>query len=388
MIDRLPNMVTGEDSCELSFGAIPFWQGVQKSPGVRLSHALSLRAQRGQPIRQATDASVIDAVVDAYQSEEYAFITAPPGASAWANSLGDSSVSAVIEAVKQCKPRQILEIGAGSGYVARRLMERYRPDQYVIVDPTIREIVEGAEVIREYFPGPGLGARGFDLVLAFNCLEHVPEPTEFLRTIGAHLLPEGKVVLIFPDCEEQLRRGDLNVLLHEHISYFTEASARAIMLESGFTVDALESRHDTLFVALSKASKPPANTPGTDQVDLMRQSARAFQIVLADTVNSIRQRLDAGEKVGFHGATNGLNIMLQLSSLGAHPGVQLYDGDASKHGMYLPACAAPIMNPVDPTYRDNALVVVSAMSYFDPISRFAREAHGLDAAWLLPLAGA
>ena len=100
------------------------------------------------------------------------------------------------------------------------------------------------------------GGRSFDLVLAFNCLEHVPDPAAFLRAIGARLLPEGKVVFIFPDCEKQLRRGDLNALVHEHISYFTEASAREIMLESGFTIDALESRHDTLFVALSKASKP------------------------------------------------------------------------------------------------------------------------------------
>ncbi len=388
MSDRLPGVFTEEDGCELSFDAIPFWQGVQKSPGVRLTYPITLCAKRGCPIRQATDASVIDAVVHAYQSEEYAFITAPPGASAWANSLGDISVSTVVAAVGSSKPRQILEIGAGSGYVARRLIACYRPDRYVIVDPTIREIIENAEVIREYFPGSQLGERGFDLVLAFNCLEHVPDPAEFLRATRSRLLPEGKVVLIFPDCEKQLRGGDLNVLVHEHISYFTKASTRQIMMESGFTVDALEARHDTLFVALSKAEKPLNNLQGIDEFDLIQQSAQAFQAVLSDTVTSIRQRLDAGERVGFHGATNGLNILMHLSGLGAHPGVRLYDGDASKHEMYLPACSAPIMNPADPSYRDNTLLVISAMSYFESISRFANETHGLDSSRLLPLVGA
>ena len=385
MSNCLPKFLKDEDGCGLSFGSIPFWQGVQTHPGIKKTYPLSLRAESGKPIRQVSDVAVIDAVVHGYESDAYAFITPPPGASAWANSLGDSSIAAVIEAVGMGKPRTILEIGAGSGYVARELIDRYQPQRYVIVDPTIRETIENVEVIREYFPCTQLGKERFDLILAFNCLEHVPDPAAFLRDIRSQLMPDGKVVLIFPECEGQLRNGDLNVLIHEHLSYFTDGSARRIIAESGFTVEAIETRNDTLFAFISKRDSPSRILPNSDSVEFISQSAGAFGTALSDTADSIRRHLDMGLNVGFHGATNGLNIFLHMSGLGDRNGIRLYDGDDSKHGLFLPACTAPIMHPANPSYKENGLLVISAMSYFDPIARFAFQAHGLSRDRLLPL---
>jgi SAM-dependent methyltransferase len=386
MSNCLPKVLRDEGGCVLTFGPIPFWQGVQTHPSVRKTYPLSLRAESGKPIRQVSDVAVIDAVLHAYESDAYAFITPPPGASAWANSLGDSSIAAVIEAVGTGKPRTILEIGAGSGYVARELIDRYQPQRYVIVDPTIHEAIENVEVIREYFPCPKIGKERFDLILAFNCLEHVPDPVAFLGHIRSQLMPEGKVVLIFPECERQLRNGDLNVLIHEHLSYFTDGSARQIIAESGFTIEALEARSDTLFAFMSKSDSPSRLFPDSDSVELISQSAVAFKTALADTADSIRRHLDIGLNVGFHGATNGLNIFLHLSGLGDHTGIRIYDGDDSKHGLFLPACTAPIMSPANRSYKENGLLVISAMSYFDPIARFAFQEHGLSKDRLMPLA--
>ena len=384
----LPSTVSTDIStATISFDAIPLWKGVQKVPGIWQNVPFALTASGGGLIRQVTDKKIIDEVVQAYQSDKYNFITTPPGASEWANSLGELSVTAVTSAVGSGSPRSILEIGAGSTYVASRLRQQYRPDSYVIVDPSIREITNEVEIIREYFPNSQLGERRFDLILAFNTLEHVPDPLAFLHGIRTRLLPQGQVILLYPDCEQQLQRGDLNVLLHEHLSYFTEASSRQLAATAGFDIQSLKSEQDTFFTVLTAGLEVPEIDPLVES-ELLLQSAVAFNNVLTGIAAKILKHLDRGEHVGFHGATNGLNTFLFMTGLAAHPNIRLYDGDTSKEGRYLPALYTPIRSPHDRSYAENHLMVISAMSYFDPIVRFAVEKAGLDRSLILPLMAA
>ena len=253
MNDDIIQLSEKEGISRMTINSMPLWEGVQSRPGIRFEHPFSLAVEGGVLIQQVTEKEIIDKVVQAYQSESYTFITAPPGASKWANALGDLSVSTVLEVAGHVRPRSILEVGAGSLYVAGKLIDHFQPNEYVIVDPTVHDAMERVEVIHEYFPHPDLGNRQFDLVLAFNCLEHVPDPRAFLDAIRARMSPDGLAVLIYPDCEEQFRQGDLNVLVHEHLSYFTEASSRWLISACGLRVNSLFSRHDTFMMVLSKS---------------------------------------------------------------------------------------------------------------------------------------
>jgi len=378
-------LVTDDRGAHLLFPPVPLWEGPQRRPGVHNAHPIALSAKPGAPISQASDPSVMDLVVQAYQSEDYGFMTAPPGASEWADALGDLSVRTVEAALGGRSPRRVLEVGGGSDYVARKLRERHAIESFVIVDPALRSTVEGVEVISGYFPHEQLGTRLFDLVVSFNCLEHVPDPAGFLRGLRARLVPDGLAVLIYPDCEAQLQRGDLNVLIHEHLTYFTTASSRAILTQSGFAIESIACHRDTTFVVLSPGGAPAGGEPVLDESGLLRQSAAAFQQVLTERTQAIAQRLALGQPVGFHGATNGLNVFLHLTGLGSHERIRIYDGDSSKHGKFLPACAAPILDPLDASYADNSLVVISAMSFFDSIAAFAAAQHGVESGRVLPL---
>lgn len=383
----VPNVSMDEGIPTITFDSMPFWEGVQKMPGVRQTFPFSLTASVGSPIRQVTSEQIIDNVVNAYQSDEYKFITQPPGASAWANSLGERSVKAVEEVIGNGHPKNILEIGGGSTWVANRLRERYSPDSYSLVDPSVRESSEGVEVIRDYFPNSRLDGRTFDLVLGFSVLEHVPDPLDFLCNIRRQLAVGGKVVLIYPDCESQLRRGDLNALLHEHLSYFTEASSRWIASAAGFDIISLHCQNDLCTLVLRLRSEDNGTVPKIDESGLLMQSATMFQNLLTNTANKIRLHLENGRHVSFHGATQGLNSFFHMSGLGGHPNVHLYDGDTSKEGLYLPACSTPIMSPLDKSYAENSLLVISAMSFYEQIKRFAIEKSGFDPSRLLPLSG-
>jgi hypothetical protein len=201
------------------------------------------------------------------------------------------------------------------------------------------------------------------------------------------LAPYGKVILIYPDCEGQLCRGDLNVLTHEHLSYFTEASSHWLAVAAGFNVISLHSKND-LFTLVLEASSGESNvSPKLDEAKLLLHSAEMFQNLLTNTASKIRQCLEEGQHVAFHGATEGLNTFFSMTGLGNHKNIHVYDGDASKEGFYLPACSTPIMSPMDRSYAENSLLVISAMSFYEQIKQFAVEKAGFDPSRLLPLEG-
>lgn len=387
LIGRLPIVSMNGEIPTVTFNSMPFWAGVQKAPGVRQALPFALTAAIDSPIRQITSEQIITDVVNAYQSDEYTFITPPPGASAWANSLGESYVEAVKSVIGNGSPKNILEIGGGSAWIASKLRELYSPASYVIVDPSVRDSAEGVEVILDYFPNQQLAGRYFDFVLGFNVLEHVPDPLSFLCSIRRQLTANGKVILVYPDCERQLLRGDLNVLVHEHLSYLTEASSRWLASAAGFKVLALSSEYDTLTVTLEACSGHSDSSQKLNEFQLFQSSAEAFQNLLTNTADEIRQYLNNGQYVAFHGATPGLNSFLFITGLGDHPHIRLYDGDASKEGLYLPACSTPIMSPKDRSYTENSLLVISAMSFYEQIKQFAVEKAGFNPSRLLPLTG-
>lgn len=372
---------------KITFDSMPLWEGLQRTAGVRRSFSFELTAKDGGPISQVTSQQVINEVVNAYQSDEYKFITPPPGASAWANSLGERSIKAVKDAVgKEC-PNNVLEIGGGSTWVARRLRKLFKTKSYLLIDPTVRDSAEGVEVIRDYFPNAQLTERNFDLVLGFSVLEHVPDPLNFLCNIREHLVEGGKVVLTYPDCENQLRRGDLNVLLHEHLSYFTEMSSRWLAAVAGFNVIALHSQNDLFTLVLEARSGDSDVRPPMNESGLLLHSATMFENLLTNKANKIRQSLEDGQQVAFHGATQGLNTFFSITGLGNYPRIHIYDGDASKEGLFLPACATPIRSLRDESYAGNSLLVISAMSFYQQIKQYAVEIAQFDLSQLLPLEG-
>lgn len=381
-----PTLLEGDFESTMKFKAIPFWEGTQTAPGVRRFLPFELNSKLNHPLRQVTSEEMIDSVVSAYQASDYTFITPPPGASQWADSLGEAYFGVVKKVIGTGTAKTVLEIGGGSTWIARRLLMDYHPVSYVLVDPSVRDTAEGVDVVHDYFPTPQLLGRQFDLVLGFNVLEHVPDPLSFLCSIRKQLTSDGKAALVFPDCERQLLQGDLNVFVHEHINYFTEASSRKLVSEAGFNVIDFLRENDafTLILGIDRAAEAEH---ALNELELIRSSSYAFQNLLINVTENLKGYLNKGGAVGFHGATPGLNTFFFITGLGNHPNVFLYDADLSKEGRYLPACKKCIMSPEDQSYSKNSVLVVSAITFFEQIRRFAIEKARFSESQIIPLIG-
>jgi SAM-dependent methyltransferase len=346
---------------------LPLWRGIQAQPGVAEAPPFRLCWDNRGFLRQSTEPEIREAVLAAYASDHYRFITPPPGESLWANRLGDRKIAAACEFLGPLDGLKVLEIGAGGRYVADRLLGRFDIDEYVAIDPAIRSESTAGRLsfVRDYYPSPRLAGRSFDVVLSFSCLEHVADPVDFLEHINRSLAKRGRAFLTFPDVERQFRVGDLNVLLHEHMSYLDSHSAVQLAILAGLRPVGQSSENDLFAYVLEKV---PSASPGPKRSRLCGL-LDTFAGSLERSGEAISRSLERGERVAFHGANNGLNIVLHLAKIDTWDSIFVFDGDASKAGNFLPACPKPISAATDPTYREVDQVFVAATSFFDEIKR-------------------
>lgn len=76
----------------------------------------------------------------------------------------------------------------------------------------------------------------FDLICCFSYLEHLPDPKKTLTLLKTLLNDKGLLLIELPNSEMIFRRGLLNEIIPDHISYFTINTATALMANVGFEV--------------------------------------------------------------------------------------------------------------------------------------------------------
>ena len=99
-------------------------------------------------------------------------------------------------------------------------------------------VARGVETITEFF-GAELGAllaseRGHaDLVLGNNVLAQVPDINDFAAGVAGLLAPDGTATFEFPHLAKLVEHLEYDTIYHEHFSYFSLHSIRAIFGEQG-----------------------------------------------------------------------------------------------------------------------------------------------------------
>jgi cyclopropane fatty-acyl-phospholipid synthase-like methyltransferase len=133
---------------------------------------------------------------------------------------------------------RILDVGAGTGHLARSVRRRL---------PGIDiHCVEESVTLRDRLDHQGFAVsqnldaissdRSFDAVLLIEVIEHVPDPVDFLNRLRGLLDPKGQVFLTTP-CGE-LRNGSRATNAYdtpEHVQFFTEKSLRLAVEKAGFS---------------------------------------------------------------------------------------------------------------------------------------------------------
>ncbi|HYM65397.1 MAG TPA: class I SAM-dependent methyltransferase [Candidatus Sulfotelmatobacter sp.] len=76
----------------------------------------------------------------------------------------------------------------------------------------------------------------FDLVTATNVFAHVDDLDEFLNAAKIVLKEDGILILEFPYARKMIQNNEFDTVYHEHLSYFTVSSFKALMDRIEFSI--------------------------------------------------------------------------------------------------------------------------------------------------------
>ncbi|KGG00305.1 MULTISPECIES: class I SAM-dependent methyltransferase [Prochlorococcus] len=155
------------------------------------------------------------------------------------------------------KKIKVLEVGSATGEYSEILLNTF--DQVVATEKGAQNIKsnleKGIDCINTHPDDfdfiEKLNKLGkFDLICCFSYLEHLPNPKNTLNLLNNLLNNNGFYLIELPNSEMIFRRGLLNEIIPDHLSYFTVNTATSLMMNSGIEVINASCNWDNYIISL------------------------------------------------------------------------------------------------------------------------------------------
>ncbi len=157
--------------------------------------------------------------------------------------------------------KRVVEIACGKGEFLR-LLAASCDGEFIGFDPSYKsagKLAANASVISDYFDASVHLDRA-DLIICRQALEHIEQPTAFLKRIAANL-PGSRVTRLYFEVPNSLFSvRDLSVwdFIYEHVSYFSPQSLRACFAAAGFAVVAVRETYGGQYLCIECEYPPVA----------------------------------------------------------------------------------------------------------------------------------
>jgi SAM-dependent methyltransferase len=140
-------------------------------------------------------------------------------------------------------PRSTIEIGAGNGEFAEELAKHTDIAEIVLLEPQdLRLDFPNVRLIQAGFDALEHVDEQFDAAFAFELIEHLLEPDNFLRLVHRILKPGAPLILSTPN-EKSLETRSLSVrssnILFDHVRLYNPGAIGILLARNGFKVVSL-----------------------------------------------------------------------------------------------------------------------------------------------------
>jgi SAM-dependent methyltransferase len=287
---------------------------------------------------------------------------------ALADSYGNDFIKCITDAIARHRPttRRVSEIGAGGCWVLKQL--RDRGYEVAAIDPSpiaIRKGEElGIEVIPEFYPA-GRAIPRSDVVIHYDVLEHVTDPVGFLRHHRRDLHPGGLLVAAVPDCTPYIERGDISMILHEHLNYYDHESLANVASAAGFEVlEVIKGGYGGVLYCVARAR--------AEEQPWQPRSGVAKFSRWGEGVQRLRTEVDAFLDEGMRdGHTLGCYVPLRatpyLALRGFTRGLRFFDDDPGIHHRYFDGFPIAVENMADLIARPVTHLLILSFAFGDKI---------------------
>ena len=262
----------------------------------------------------------------------------------------------------------VVEIASNDGYLLQYFVARGIPVLGIEPAAKVAAVAQqrGIPTLVRFF-GEGLAkqlvAHGTqaDLVVGNNVLAHVPQLNDFVSGLKILLKPHGVITMEFPHLLRLMAEKQFDTIYHEHVSYFSLRTVRAVLAAHGLTLfDVEEWPTHGGSLRIYARHREDTSHPVTPRVAelLGREEAAGLHCVdtylaFAEEVKATKRRcleffLQAKQHkkhlAGYGAPAKGNTL---LNYLGMRTDFLDYTVDRSPHkqGHFLPGTHIPILHP-------------------------------------------
>ena len=295
----------------------------------------------------------------------------------------------------------VIEVASNDGYLLKNFVASGVPCLGVEPTDSTAAVAEaaGIPVAREFFGQDYAGklvksGRQADLIIGNNVYAHVPDINDFTAGMKTALKPGGTITLEFPHLMSLMRLNQFDTVYHEHYSYLSLQSVKAIFARAGlrvFDVEQIPTHGGSLRVYGCHADDARVDGAAMARI-LAEEIASGLQDLAtyqrfqreADKVKNkllaflIEANL-AGKMVAAYGAAAKGNTLMNYA--GVKPDLVSFVCDAavSKQGKFMPGSHIPILAPKELRERRPDYVLILPWNIADEVvksNEFVREWGG------------
>ncbi len=295
----------------------------------------------------------------------------------------------------------VIEVASNDGYLLKNFVADGVPCLGVEPTDSTAAVAEaaGIPVAREFFGQQFAGklvasGKQADLIIGNNVYAHVPDINDFTMGMKTALKPGGTITLEFPHLMSLMRLNLFDTVYHEHYSYLSLQSVKAIFAKAGLRVcdvEQISTHGGSLRVYGCHATDARADGAAVARV-LAEELAsglqdlptyKRFQLEANKVKNNLLAFLveanRAGKTVAAYGAAAKGNTLMNYA--GVKPDLMTFvcDAAASKQGKFMPGSHIPILAPAQLRERRPDYVVILPWNIADEIVKandFVREWGG------------
>lgn len=262
--------------------------------------------------------------------------------------------------------RRVLEIGCNDGVLLTQLPASW---EKVGVDPSdiaMRAQVGSAyDLINEPF-GTHLGLRGYDLVVASNCLAHITQIEDAIEAAAQALVPGGEFWVEVHDLDATLQTGQWDTIYHEHKAEYSIRSLCRVVMPHGFSLIAVERlplHGGLLRVGFTRGGCGTRVDAPRPSFGLLRETYRLRR--QTEVYSKLRSAASQRRPILAYGASGRATVWFnQLPELEF---AAVVDDSSARAGKYVPGVGWPIV-PWDER-PPTETCVITAWNYADDIRR-------------------
>ncbi len=263
---------------------------------------------------------------------------------ALAESYGGDFLKFIQHSIKKYNPaiKRISEIGAGGCYILNKLKQSgYR---VAAIDPSPAAAQKGKEfdieVIPDFYPAAKAIPKS-DMIIHYDVLEHVSDPVAFIQHHKNDLNADGLILFAVPDCTPYIEKGDVSMILHEHLNYYNSISLENVVKAAGFEpLEIVKADYGGVLYCVARVSANSEWVSRKGQLEFIDFTKKVKK--LTDQINDfISQGTGNGNVLGCYIP---LRALPYLSILKTSNNIRFFDDNPGIYMQYFDGFNVPVEN--------------------------------------------